>query len=301
MSSSQIRQTKILELRRLCDQYLTGANNIDAGWQQFRSAFLEKTLNELKAVSKELGISDADKATRKADVLDQIVSLVEGDGGYRYVQGLVEVCSDGSGTLENVQLAQPAGRPRDDDDYDIDIPPAMMQAFGLRGGESITGLRRCPYAEEDYIVMMRIDKVTRPHGPCSRCEHYRQAGSITALVYSAMLDPMKPRIARAHSEKQEAEHSASGEFTPQLESAKQNGLEEWNQRPTGRMTYCGLDEFQGRYYMCEVKNLDEKCDRFKPRRVDATAHNCRDCAHNAVPKSDLITAQSVDRTMDSDV
>ena len=143
---------------------------------------------------------------------------------------------------------------------------------------------------------MRKKPESKVRGPCSRCEHYRQGGSITTLAYSAMLDPMKPRIGRTHSEKQEAERSSVGEFVGELESAKADETEEWNRRPTARMPYCGLAELRGRYYVCETKNLyDKKCNDFTPRGASSTAHDCRSCAHNVAPMSMVVIA--LQRTM----
>jgi hypothetical protein len=325
MTPEQIREKTILQLRRICDQHISGARDTQSGLHEFRNFILEKPLNELRTIAGELGLStDFDDNCLTMAQIDRIIIRF-----LSYIEGRLEIYPDGSGFLREVHLA--SGKPGGQyDRYDVYVPPSLIQLFSLKGGEAVTGLRRWPYTEEQYMVMLQVDKVkqssvpppaipkarksrkakkavaaagTLPtqeraameqpaitHGPCPRCEHYRQGGSITSLVFPAILDAMKPRIGRTHSEKLEAERGATGEFTPELETHKAQKTKEWNRRPTALMPYCGLAEFQGRYYVCDVKNDGERCDDFRSRPADATAHNCRTCAYNASPMTTVLTA-----------
>jgi hypothetical protein len=129
-------------------------------------------------------------------------------------------------------------------------------------------------------------------GPCEQCQHLRQGGSITGPTFTALLDSLKPKVSSSHTQKMQEELQESGEAQAALNNAIEYGRDQWNRRPTARTPYCGVDEFEGRYYVVEVKNANNQCPQHTPRRVDAAPHNCRTCAHNAAPMSAvLLTAQ----------
>ena len=136
------------------------------------------------------------------------------------------------------------------------------------------------------------------HGPCSTCEHFRRGTSVTGATFAALLDPLKPKVNEAHSEKTKEEREGLDQYRPEVELRLQDQFDEWSRRPVGQIVYCGLHEFEGRFHITEVKNQDQRCDDFLPRQTNPEPHACSTCVYNIAPLNEVLMTldQTVGRT-----
>jgi hypothetical protein len=126
-------------------------------------------------------------------------------------------------------------------------------------------------------------------GPCDECEHVRAGVSTARGVFDAVLSVFQHTVRETEIAKLQEEGQAQGEFVSERESLRQLGLTTWSRRPTvPGLRYCGVDEFDGTFHCCEVKNLDQVCAQFTPRHSDPTPHACGTCEHNLKPSVQVV-------------
>ena len=121
-------------------------------------------------------------------------------------------------------------------------------------------------------------------GPCTQCEHYRTGSSIARAAYAGILPAYQPKLRQAQTLKIQEESQTLSTFVQERETPPEYADVQWLARPTHpSFHYCGLDEFEGRYYKCEVKNAEQSCPDFVQRSAEATSHPCSSCCHNRPP------------------
>ncbi len=119
-------------------------------------------------------------------------------------------------------------------------------------------------------------------GPCPQCEHYRVGSSIARAAFAGVLPAYQPKLRQAQTLSIQQESQSLATFV-QEQGAEYPDVK-WLARPTSPgFNYCGLDEFDGLYYKCEVKNAEETCPDFTPRAVDAAPRPCSSCRHHRPP------------------
>ena len=92
-----------------------------------------------------------------------------------------------------------------------------------------------------------------------------------------------------HVEKLKEEADLAGARESEARTREQLDIETFSRRPTASdFQYCGLDEFQGRSYICRVKNRDRRCPDFAPRSAEAN-RSCATCANLVRPSERAFT------------
>jgi hypothetical protein len=124
-------------------------------------------------------------------------------------------------------------------------------------------------------------------GPCTDCVHARGGTSVARAVFSVLPSALQPAVRSAQIQKAEEELQYEREFLSELEILRKRGdnYDQWGRRPnTPRVNYCGVDEFEGRYYAQEIKNALEqgifKCDQRQVRDGSAVPRSCGTCKYN---------------------
>jgi len=133
----------------------------------------------------------------------------------------------------------------------------------------------------------RPEAVNAQRGECQACGHFRAQGvSLARAAYDAAMDVFRPRVTSLQVNKSKEEADAYGNAIVERDGARQMERETWSRRPVYRQVgYCGLHEFEGKYHVCEVKNLDQRCEDFTPRRAEPVAQACSSCRYNRRPFS----------------
>ncbi|HEY9156138.1 MAG TPA: hypothetical protein VIM69_13465 [Opitutaceae bacterium] len=135
----------------------------------------------------------------------------------------------------------------------------------------------------------------RSHGPCEQCEHMRVGLSVARPAFDAVLEVLKTKVQTSYNQKTQEERQMAAEFVSERETNQQYNTIEYTRRPTvPHFMYCGVEEFSGRAFCCEVKNLDNRCDQFTPKASLPVPHACKTCVHHLAPSSKWVqTAEQV--------
>lgn len=121
-------------------------------------------------------------------------------------------------------------------------------------------------------------------GPCAQCEHYRTGASVARAAYLVILPAYQPKLRQSQTFNIQQESQAQAAFVQERQVEPQYADVQWLSRPTHpSFGYCGLDEFDGRYYKCEVKNADQDCPHFTPRAAGAAPRPCGSCRYHRKP------------------
>jgi len=127
---------------------------VEAGRQQHFTLQSLKDLpaTELVSIAKGLEIAGA-SGKKKHDLIFEILKHQTEKSGYIFLEGVLEVLSDGFGFLrapENNYLPGP------DDVY---VSPSQIQKFDLHTGETISGQIRPPNEGERYFALLKVEAV----------------------------------------------------------------------------------------------------------------------------------------------
>lgn len=111
-----------------------------------------KTLAELRALGKELGMTEELLELHKNELIIEILKLSSQKEGFIFVEGILEVMNDGThGVLRTDGLL-----PGDNDVY---ISGSQIKKFNLRMGDIVSGPARLPKEKEKYLSLLRVDSV----------------------------------------------------------------------------------------------------------------------------------------------
>jgi len=159
MTPEKIKQQRIVELRKLCDEH----------YVDFSNMLLLKSADHLRLIARELGVEGADhpgsgddSALRTVLVMG-IREVILDAGGYADIVGRMELLADGSGFLRDVDLHPDVlyHTPQQSDSYDVYVPPTLIRGKRLRQGDIVGGKRRGPYPGEQHLVLLNVDEVKR--------------------------------------------------------------------------------------------------------------------------------------------
>lgn len=111
-----------------------------------------KTVTQLRAAAKKLGVKDPSKIKEKDALVKAILETASKKEGYKYVTGILEIMNDRThGVIRTMDL-----KPSDDDAY---ISGTQIKKFRLRTGDVISGPARLPKDNEKYLSLLRVDQV----------------------------------------------------------------------------------------------------------------------------------------------
>lgn len=131
-----------------------------------------KKISELYDIAQSLNIPDY-REKKKHGLIMAILeaearqrATTEGGEGGVQVDGVLEILEDGFGFLRSPEYSY---LPSSDDIY---VSPSQIKRFGLRTGDTITGLARPPKNSERYFALLKIETINgvplaegRPHIP----------------------------------------------------------------------------------------------------------------------------------------
>lgn len=131
-------------------------------------------------------------------------------------------------------------------------------------------------------------------GDCKHCAHMRYGAPVVQTAFNNLLEAVRAPANQVFTQKLNQERETSSQFVEELEALKQQEDTYYTRRPTARrIMYCGVEEFDGTYQACEVKNLNRQCAQFQPAG-EQPAHSCATCRHNRqIPSSVFHTVQLV--------
>jgi transcription termination factor Rho len=128
--------------------------------RRYEGGTFTMTKNELKAMSladlnmqaRKLGIVGATLMS-KDKLIDQIADLLENPDKEIQVEGVLERLPDGFGFLRSAKFDYVSGPD------DIYVSPSQIRRFGLKTGDTISGVIRKPKESEKYFALLKVDKV----------------------------------------------------------------------------------------------------------------------------------------------
>jgi transcription termination factor Rho len=112
----------------------------------------EKTPTELADFARELKLQNVTRMRRQ----DQIFSILKTQskrGEQIKGEGVVEILQDGYGFLRSASSSYLAGPD------DIYVSPSQLRRFGLRTGDTISGLIRPPKDSERYFALLKVETI----------------------------------------------------------------------------------------------------------------------------------------------
>jgi len=119
--------------------------------QNFELSELEKrTLHDLHAIAKDLGIPDYYKM-KKRDLVMKVLSTQAERNGLMFREGILEILSEGFGFLRVHGFLSSI--------EDVYVSQSQIKRFNLRTGDTISGAVRPPKDSERYYSLLRIEAI----------------------------------------------------------------------------------------------------------------------------------------------
>lgn len=115
-------------------------------------ALKKMSLADLNQVARRLGITGA-SLLKKDALIARIIEVEENPNRELEVRGVLEKLPDGFGFLRSGQFDYVSGPD------DIYVSPSQIRRFGLRTGDTVTGVIRKPKDSEKYFALLRVKAV----------------------------------------------------------------------------------------------------------------------------------------------
>src|SRR5678809_421139 len=126
---------------------------VQSGLQAMKLQDLKaKTPTDLLSFAEELEIENA-SSMRKQDMLFAILKELAERNVEIMGQGVVETLQDGFGFLRSPESNYLAGPD------DIYVSPSQIRRFGLRTGDTVSGMIRPPKDSERYFALLKVEKI----------------------------------------------------------------------------------------------------------------------------------------------
>lgn len=111
-----------------------------------------KTKDELLELAHDIGLEDGNNLSnlRREDVLNRVLQGMSAQQGL-VSSGILEIKDEGYGFLRQITPQQATG--------DVYISQSQIRRFGLRTGDTVTGLVRPPKEGERYFGLVRVEKI----------------------------------------------------------------------------------------------------------------------------------------------
>jgi len=142
---------------------------------EFKSKPLQEfSLNELNGYARRLGIVGAGLINRE-ELIKKIQYVEEHPELEMEVEGVLEKLPDGFGFLRSAYYDYISGP---DDVY---VSPSQIRRFGLRTGDTVSGIIRKPKEGEKYFALLKVKKI-----------NYEDTAAISDRIPFDQLTPMHP-------------------------------------------------------------------------------------------------------------
>ncbi len=112
----------------------------------------QMSLQELYNLARKLGVMGA-SLMQKEELIKNIVAMEQNPEQEVEVKGVLERLPDGFGFLRSAQFDYVSGPD------DIYVSPSQIRRFGLRTGDTVTGIIRKPKDSEKYFALLRVHQV----------------------------------------------------------------------------------------------------------------------------------------------
>jgi len=115
-----------------------------------------KTKDELLELAHDIGLEDGNNLSnlRREDVLSRVLQGMSAQQGL-VSSGILEIKDEGYGFLRQITPQAATG--------DVYISQSQIRRFGLRTGDTVTGLVRPPKEGERYFGLVRVEKINGLH------------------------------------------------------------------------------------------------------------------------------------------
>ncbi len=137
-----------------------------------------KTPDDLIDLAESLGI-DNPSALNKHELIFVILKRLAENGGVLAGDGVLDVLQDGYGFLRSSSVNYESSPD------DIYVSHNLIRKFGLRSGDSITGVIRAPRKGERYFALTHIEEVNSL--PCDKIRHRVHFDDLTPLYPNEQL------------------------------------------------------------------------------------------------------------------
>lgn len=112
----------------------------------------QQSIADLIKLAQKMGLEDAARS-RKQDIIFSILKEHAAKGESIFGEGVLEILQDGFGFLRSADSSYLAGPD------DIYVSPSQIRRFGLRTGDTVSGLIRPPKEGERYFALLKIGKL----------------------------------------------------------------------------------------------------------------------------------------------
>lgn len=114
--------------------------------------FDSKSLDELHVIARNRGM-EVEDSIRKQELIQRILQAHTDSNGQIAAEGVLEILADGWGFLRrDVNFASDGGG-------DIYVSQTQIKRFGLKTGDTVTGVVRPPKENEKYYGLLRVERV----------------------------------------------------------------------------------------------------------------------------------------------
>ena len=118
-----------------------------------------KTIEELFGLAKELGVKNSKHST-KEDMIRVVMAHVAKNEELRFENGILEVHPDGYGFLRGESCLPERS--------DVYVSPSQIKRFGMRDGDTVSGVIRAPKNDERYFALKKAEAINGDNPDNSR-------------------------------------------------------------------------------------------------------------------------------------